>query len=323
MNSILAKAKEVFDIEISGLNQVKNNLDENFIKLVELCLKTLDNNGKIVLSGVGKSGHIGKKIAATLSSTGSQAVFLHPVEAMHGDLGLLQENDVFLALSYSGETDELISILPAAKRLGAPIVAITGSADSALSEWGEFTVEMKVDKEACPFNLAPTTTAIALLAIGDALAMVLMKMRNFTQEDYGKYHPGGAIGKAVALHAKDIMRSGENLALVEKRTTVKDTLLAMTKAKSGSAIIVEDGKLLGIFTDGDFRRHVEDDLNVLNESVHSVMTLNPTYVRESSLAIEVLNIIEEKNIDDIVVVNNDDIVTGIIDVQDLPKVKLM
>ncbi len=324
MNNILEKAKKVFDIEVEGLLQVKEQLGDEFIKLVEICIKTLDNGGKIVLSGVGKSGHIGKKIAATLASTGSPAVFMHPVEALHGDLGILQKDDMLIALSYSGETDELLSILPAAKRLGIPIAAITGFADSGLNRHSDITVEMKVSKEACPFNLAPTTTAVALLALGDALAIVLLDVRKFTKEDYGRLHPGGAIGKAVTLRIRDIMRTGERLALVKPDETVKECLFQMTKARSGSAIVADaDNRLLGIFTDGDFRRHAEENINVLEQKVKDVMTANPASINAEQLAVEALKLIQTRKIDDIIALDDDGKVAGLVDIQDLPGLKLM
>lgn len=324
MNTILSQVEKIFDIEIAGLQQVKEQLGDNFIALVEACEKVLDNGGKIVLSGVGKSGHIGQKIAATLASTGSSAVFMHPVEALHGDLGILSEKDILIALSYSGETDELLSIFPATKRLEVPIAVITGYPDSRLAGCCDIIVSMTVDKEACPFNLAPTTTATALMVVGDALAMILLKKRGFTKEDYGRLHPGGAIGRAVTLRVADIMRRENNLALVDPDMSVKDCLLLMTKARSGSAIIVDENKkLVGIFTDGDLRRHLEDDLKILEKNVGSVMTENPASISEDSLAIEVLKIIERKKIDDIIVHDKDEKVVGLVDSQDLPGLKLM
>ncbi|HCE44705.1 MAG TPA: KpsF/GutQ family sugar-phosphate isomerase [Lentisphaeria bacterium] len=324
MDKIIIKAKEVFDIEIEGLKSVRDRLDGEFIELVNTCIKVLDGGGKIVLSGVGKSGHVGHKIAATLASTGSPAVFMHPVEAMHGDLGILQKNDILIALSYSGETEELLSILPSAKRFDVPIASITGDPDSKLAQWSDIVIAMTVPQEACPFNLAPTTTTTALIALGDALAMTLMHVRKFKKEDYGRLHPGGAIGKAVTLRVSDIMRTGDRLVLVKPDTTVKDTLLKMTKARCGSAIVVDKaGKLLGIFTDGDFRRHVEDDLKVLNKLVSEVMTKNPMSVKSTDLAVEVLKIVEKKLIDDIIAVDPRGKVVGIVDIQDLPGLKLM
>jgi len=324
MDKIIKKAREVFDIEIEGLKSVRDRLDGEFIELVNTCIKVLDGGGKIVLSGVGKSGHVGHKIAATLASTGSPAVFMHPVEAMHGDLGILQKSDILIALSYSGETEELLSILPSAKRMDIPIASITGDPDSKLAQWSSIVIAMTVPQEACPFNLAPTTTTTALIAMGDALAMTLMHVRKFKKEDYGRLHPGGAIGKAVTLRVSDIMRTGDRLVLVQPGTSVKDTLLRMTRSRCGSAIVIDKGgKLLGIFTDGDFRRHVEHDLKVLNKSVSEVMTKNPMSVKSTDLAVEVLKIVEKKLIDDIIAVDPRGKVVGIVDIQDLPGLKLM
>ncbi len=324
MNQIIDTAKEVFDIEIEGLKHVQDNLNVEFSTLVNSCVETLDNGGKLVLAGIGKSGHIGAKIAATLSSTGSTAVFMHPVEAMHGDLGLLDSNDLLITLSYSGETEELLTTLPAAKRLDVKIAAITGVKESSLAKYSDIVVDMPVPREACPFNLAPTTTTTALLALGDALAMVLLKIRGFSRDDYGKLHPGGAIGKAVTMKVADIMRTDDRLVKVSPDTHVKDTLVAMTKARSGSAAVVDqDGILLGIFTDGDFRRHIEDDLNILNNPVETVMTKNPTSVNSEDLAVEVLKIIEKRHIDDIPVLGESSKVVGLVDIQDLPGLKLM
>lgn len=324
MNRILERAREVFDIEIAGLQFLRDHLNGEFSELVECCMSTLDKGGKIVFTGIGKSGYIGKKIAATMSSIGSPAVFMHPVEALHGDLGMLQKDDLLVALSYSGETEELLVILNPAKRLGIKIAAVTGNGSSRLAEFSDITVNMAVPQEACPFNLAPTTTTTALLALGDALAMVLLEVRGFTRENYGMLHPGGAIGRAVTTRIRDIMRSGERLALVRPGDTVKDALLKITASRSGAAIIVDEGnRLLGIFTDGDFRRRAEHGLEVLARPVGEVMTPNPVRVLADSLAVEALKILEEKRINAIIAVDQDNVVTGLVDVQDLPRIKLM
>ena len=325
MTDILKKAREVIDLEIAGIDNIKNQLDEEFEKLVHTAQRVLDNGGKIVVSGIGKSGHIGYKIAATLASTGSTAIFMHPVEAMHGDLGVLQKCDMLITMSYSGETEELLTILPPAKRLGIPIAAITGDADSKLAKWSDIVIAMPVDKEACPFNLAPTTSTTVLLVIGDALAMVLLETRGFTKEDYGRLHPGGAIGRSVTMKVTDIMRDNKSHRLVKitPETLVKDTILAMTKGKSGCAIVVDEGnKLLGIFTDGDFRRHA-NDMSILEKPVSQFMTENPVAIQSNKMAVEILKLIEEKRIDDIIVVDSENRVQGIIDCQDLPGFKLM
>jgi len=322
--TILERAREVFDTESCGIAAVRDNLGESFEALVERCMKTLSAGGKLVLTGVGKSGYIGKKIAATLSSVGSPSVFMHPVEARHGDLGMLQANDLLIALSYSGETEELLAVLTPAKRLGIELVSITASAGSSLGKMSDLVVEMPVPKEACPFNLAPTTTTTALLVLGDALAMVLLDEHGFTKNDYGRLHPGGAIGRMVTLRAEDIMRGRDRSAIVHSDATVRDAIIRMSGARCGSAIVEDaEQRLSGIFTDGDFRRWAEKDMTVLERSMGEVMTPNPVAVRAEQLAVEVLKVLESRHIDDIVVLDSDGRVAGFIDVQDLPGLKLM
>lgn len=324
MEKVLKYAKEVLDIEIEGLKNVRDMLDGEFENLVAKCAEVLDNGGKIVISGVGKSGHVGHKIAATLASTGAPAVFMHPVEAMHGDIGILQKNDILLAISYSGESEEILAVLPSAKRFDIPIVAITGCPESKLAKWSDIVIAMPIHQEACPFNLAPTTSTTVLIALGDALAITLLKIRGVTKEDYGRLHPGGAIGRAVTLRASDVMRGMDRIVLVSSDVSVKETLLKMTRVRSGSAIIVDDkNKLAGIFTDGDFRRHIENDLEILNRPVSSVMTSNPTSVKTDDLAVEILKIVEKKHVDDIPVLDAEGKVVGLVDIQDLPGLKLM
>ena len=321
---ILALAKEVFDIEMEGISTLRNELGESFVTLVERCAAAIDAGGKIVLTGVGKSGYIGKKIAATLSSVGNPAVFMHPVEARHGDLGLLQKNDLMIALSYSGETEELLVVLTPAKRLGVQLAAITASKESTLGKMSDFVLEMPVPREACPFNLAPTTTTTALLVLGDALAMVLLDMHGFTKSDYGRRHPGGAIGRMVTMQACDVMRKVDELALVSSESTVRETIYAMSHARSGAAVIVdEQKKLLGIFTDVDFRRNAAADDLVLTRKVGDFMTVNPVSVKEDSPVVEVIKLVEKRHIDDLVVVNGNNQVVGLIDIQDLPGLKIM
>ena len=243
---------------------------------------------------------------------------------MHGDLGMIQKGDILLTLSYSGESNELLSVIVPAKRLGVPVVALTGYPESSLANLSDFTVPMTVTREACPFNLAPTTTSTATLALGDALAMTLMRMRKFTKENYGRLHPSGAIGRAITMKVGDVMRSGEHLAKVKADFTVKEAILAMTKAHGGSAVIVDDeGKLAGIFTDGDFRRKADDDMAILSRKVGDYMTVNPACICADALAVEVLKIVEERHIDDVVVLDSDGKVAGIVDIQDLPGLKLM
>ncbi len=321
---VLTLAKEVFDIEMEGISTLRDELGESFVTLVDRCAAAIDAGGKIVLTGVGKSGYIGKKIAATLSSVGNPAVFMHPVEARHGDLGLLQKNDLMIALSYSGETEELLVVLTPAKRLGVQLAAITASKESTLGKMSDFVLEMPVPREACPFNLAPTTTTTALLVLGDALAMVLLDKHGFTKSDYGRRHPGGAIGRMVTMQACDVMRKVDELALVSAEATVRETIYAMSHARSGAAVIVDSSKkLLGIFTDGDFRRNAAADDLVLTRKVGDFMTANPVSVKEDSPVVEVIKLVEKRHIDDLVVVNGNNQVVGLIDIQDLPGLKIM
>ena len=320
----LTLAKEVFDIELEGIAALRDELDESFVGLVDRCAAAVDAGGKIVLTGVGKSGYIGKKIAATLSSVGNPAVFMHPVEARHGDLGLLQKNDLLIALSYSGETEELLVVLTPAKRLGVELAAITGNRESSLGQMSDFVLEMPVPREACPFNLAPTTTTSALLVLGDALARVLLDRPGFTKSDYGRRHPGGAIGRMVTMKACDVMRKAADAAVVSPDATVRETLYAMSHARSGAAVIADaDMKLLGIFTDGDFRRSAAKDDLVLTKPVSLFMTPEPVNVRAEAQVVEVIKLVEKRRIDDLVVVDETGKVAGIIDIQDLPGLKLM
>ncbi len=321
---ILSRAREVMDVEISGVQKVRDELGEPFVALVHKCLEILHNGGKLVLCGVGKSGHISKKLAATLASTGARAVFLHPVEAMHGDLGVVSPQDLLLAVSYSGETDELLRVLPAVKRMGVPIVGITGKAESRLGTFSDMVVPMSVEREACPFNLAPTTTTTALLALGDALALVLLDCQNFQLSDYAKNHPAGAIGRTITLTVKDCMRTGERCAVVHPQATVREALLAMTKARDGAVAIVDaENHLLGIFTDGDFRRAMTANDQVLQAPIESVMTRNPVAIHQGQMAVEILKLIEHRKIDDVVAVDDDGHFVGMVDIQDLPKFKVM
>ncbi|HOK03867.1 MAG TPA: KpsF/GutQ family sugar-phosphate isomerase [Victivallales bacterium] len=323
-SEILNIVEEVFDIEIDALLHVKKNIGDSFVTLVKKTLEITENGGKIVVCGIGKSGHIGKKIAATLASTGSPSVFLHPVEAMHGDLGVVQKGDILLSLSYSGESDELLQMIPAVKRFDIPVACLTGSDSSRLAKFSDIIVKISVPREACPFNLAPTATTTAMLAAGDALAMTLLKLKKFTKEDYGRLHPSGAIGRAISMKVSDIMRTGNKIAILPPNATVRETILKMTSARTGSAIIVtEDGKLMGIFTDGDFRRNAEKDMSILDKQVQNYMTKTPSFVFADDMAIKILKIVESKHIDDIVVVDSEGKVVGLVDIQDLPSFKLI
>jgi arabinose-5-phosphate isomerase len=322
--SHLAKAREVFDIELAALKSVRAQLDKSFDAAVETIIAALKQRGKIVIVGIGKSGNVGQKIAATLTSTGSTAVILNSVDALHGDVGIINDGDVILALSYSGESDELLNLLPALKRFSVKIISLTSNLKSSLARHSDLSLSVKIPKEACPFNLAPTSSTTATLVMGDALAMAVLQARGFKQKDFAKYHPSGAIGRAMLLKVGEIMRSGERNAIANENLTVKEALLVMTRAKSGSlAVVNARGKLAGIFTDGDFRRHMATDEKLLSQPLKNVMTRNPICVRDDALAAEALKIFNERNIDDLIVVNAKNEPVGLVDSQDLPKLKIV
>ena len=320
----LKRAREVLDIEIAGLRKTRRSLDGRFDKAVDLILRCLAGGGKIVVTGVGKNYHIAQKVSATLVSTGSASAVLNPMQAMHGDMGLLCRHDVVLAISYSGESDELLALIPIVKRAGVVIVALTGNARSTLAKHADVAIVAAVDREACPFNMAPTASTTTAMAVGDALAMVLLEARGFRREDYAKLHPGGAIGRTLLLRVRDIMRTGDRVALVKKGSAVRDAVLAMTSARSGSAAVVDGARrLVGIVTDGDLRRHMAADPGLIDRKVDAIMTRSPITIEPDRLAVHVLKLFEERNIDDIPVVDSRRRVVGAIDIQDLPKLKIM
>ncbi len=320
----IKRAREILDVEIEQLQKVRDELDRGFSRAVKLILDCLGHDGKIVVTGMGKNFHVGQKISATLASTGSASVAIHPSQALHGDIGVFSRNDVLLALSYSGESDDIIAILPAVKRQGGRIVAVTGVKDSALARLSDETILMAISREACPFNMAPTASTTATMAVGDALAIVLLEARGFKKEDFAKLHPGGTIGKTLLLKVCDIMRGADRLAMVGEAATVHEAVLAMTRARAG-CVGVRDrtGRLIGIFTDGDLRRLISQDGGIPQKPIKAVMTRNPVTVREDDLAVDVLKVYEKHNIDDLLVVNRARRVTGIVDIQDLPKFKIL
>jgi arabinose-5-phosphate isomerase len=322
---MIARAKEVFDIEIAGLQKTRDSLGTSFTTTIAMMVKCLERGGKIVVSGVGKNLHIAEKMSAIFASTGTCSIVLNPVQAMHGDLGMVGERDLLLALSFSGESEEVIKLIPAVRRHGLEVVALVGNADSTLAKLSDVTLEIPCGKEACPFGMAPTNSTTATMAMGDALAMVMIDAIAFNKESYALNHPAGAIGRALVMKATDIMRSGARLAKVSSGATVMETLMAMTAAKSGSVTIVDgnDG-LLGIFTDGDFRRVVsEKGETSLNDAITSYMTAKPLFVKTSQYASELLRVFEKRQIDDLPVCDENGRVVGMIDIQDLPKMKVL
>ncbi len=324
MKDYVALARDVLTQESDGILLTRDSLGEAFNKVVTLVLRTLEQGGKIVVTGVGKNLHIAEKLSATLSSTGSISVVLNPVQAMHGDLGMMAEKDVLIALSFSGESEELIALIPAVKRLGVPVVAMTGKASSTLATLGDELLLVTVDREACPFNMAPTTSTTATLALGDALALVLMHEQGFDRSAFALRHPAGAIGKALLYRVRDVMRRDERVASVTEAATVQDAIVAMTRAQAGSACVVDKaGVLTGIFTDGDLRRHLAQGAGVLSYGIGEVMTKRPVSVGVDALAVDVLKVFEKYKIDDLPVVDADGRLAGYVDIQDLPRMKIL
>jgi arabinose-5-phosphate isomerase len=320
----LDRAREVFEIEIDGLRAVRDQLDERFARAVAWMTTALAARGKLIVAGIGKSGHIGRKIAATLTSTGSTCVVLDSVDALHGDLGIVSDGDFVLLLSYSGESEEMLNLVPALKRYAVQLVALTGNPGSSLARLCDLALSVRVPREACPFNLAPTTSTTAMLALGDALAMTLLEARGFKKEDFARRHPSGAIGRALLLKLRDIMRTGVRNPVATRDLSVREALLIMTRAKAGSVSVVDaDGRLIGVFTDGDLRRHMASDEAVLDRPLDAVMTPDPVCIGEDALAVEALRIFNERSIDDLIVVNGNREPVGLVDSQDLPRLKLM
>jgi arabinose-5-phosphate isomerase len=320
----LEKARRVIETEIDGLRRMSGLLGESFVEAVEVLRLTVVGRGKIVVVGVGKSGNIGHKIAATFNSTGATAVVLDSQNALHGDLGLLSDGDVVLALSYSGETRELLDLLPFIKRFEVKVISLTGNSDSTLARLSEVTLDTSVEREACPLNLAPTSSSTAMLVMGDALAMVLLESRGFTEEDFARFHPGGSLGRALLTRVSDIMRSDAELPTVGVTADVFAALDAMNRARAGACLVLApDGGLAGIFTHGDFARGFRMDPLLGGKPVASLMTRNPIAVRSDALAVEVLRTLGQNRIDDIVVLDPAGIPVGLIDTQDLARLKIV
>ncbi len=324
----LKRATEVFDIEIEGLKRVRQSLGTSFTDAIDLMLACVKNEGIVVVTGVGKNLAIAEKMSAIFASTGTRSIVLNPVQAMHGDLGMVAPRDILIALSFSGESDEILKLVPAVRRHGLKVISLTGKPDSTLARASDIHIEVPCGKEACPFGMAPTNSTTATMAMGDALAMVMIDAMQFDISSYAMNHPAGAIGRALVLKASDVMRTGEHLAKVAPEATVMEALLAMTRAKSGSAVVAgADGLLLGIFTDGDFRRAVSregaDAAQVLREGVAKYMTHHPQSAVSEAYASELLKTFESRHIDDLPICDAAGRVVGLVDIQDLPKMKIL
>ena len=328
--SLVRRAREVFDVEIEGLKRTRASLGPSFAAAVRLLYDTTAAGGLVVVTGVGKSLHAAEKISAIFASTGTRSIVLNPVQAMHGDLGMVSQGDVLLALSFSGESEEVLKLIPAVRRHGLGVVSMTGNGKSALASLSDIHVEIPCGREACPFGMAPTNSVTSTLAMGDALAMVLIDMHKFSIRDYAANHPAGAIGRALLLTVADVMRTGERFAKVKPAATVMETLMAMTKAQSGSAVVVDGGdRLLGIFTDGDFRRAVSGGSGNsgisgdLSSPISRYMTRKPAFARSGMPAAELVKAFESRRIDDLPVCDARGRVVGLVDIQDLPKMKVI
>jgi len=311
------RGKEVIDIEASAIRSLKTRIGKEFSKAVEAVYKS---KGRVIVTGMGKPGFIAQKISATLSSTGTPSLYLHPAEALHGDLGRVTRDDIMIAFSNSGETEEIVRLLPLIKKIGIKLISVVGKTNSTLAKNGDYVLNVGVKKEACSLGLAPTASTTAMLAMGDAFAISLLDRRGFKEKDFAFYHPGGILGKRLLLTAGDIMRRGQAHPIVKENLSVKQVLLKITKARAGSATVVnKKGRLIGIFTDGDLRRHIEKDKNLLTRRVKDVMTKSPTVIQNRHLAAEVFQLLKTKKIDEIPVVDEKNRPVGLVDVQDLLK----
>ena len=317
--SLIEIAKAVIQTEADSVLLLKDRIDQKFDEichLIRLC------KGKVILVGMGKSGHIAKKIASTLASTGTPSFYLHPGEAGHGDLGMINSNDVVIMISYSGESDEIISLLPGIKRIHTPIISMTGNINSTLAIASEFHLDVSVNKEACPNNLAPTSSTTAALVMGDAIAVSLMSVNNFTSEDFAMSHPSGTLGRRLLTLVSSIMKEGLDIPIVSKEALLIDSLLVMTKKSLGMVLIAEDEKLIGIFTDGDLRRAIEANVNFQNLSIQEVMTRNCKSIAPHETALIAMQLMESNSLNSLPVVDSENRIVGAINMHTLIQAKL-
>ena len=315
-------ARAVFAVEMRGISELASRINGDFTRACQVLLAC---RGRVVVSGMGKSGHIGRKIAATLASTGTPSFFVHPGEASHGDLGMITPDDIVIALSNSGETDELLMIVPTIRRQGVPLIALTGNPGSTLARLADVHVDVSVSEEACPLGLAPTASTTAALVMGDALAVALLEARGFTAEDFARSHPAGSLGRRLLIHIADIMHTGHAVPRVRESASVSDTLVEMTHKGLGIAAVVDAGnKLLGVFTDGDLRRTLDDaQMELRSTPVTSVMTPRPKTIAPNKLAVEAARMMEDHKIHALVVVDENEIVVGALNIHDLLRARVV
>ncbi|MDH3670181.1 MAG: KpsF/GutQ family sugar-phosphate isomerase [Gammaproteobacteria bacterium] len=305
--------REVVALEAKAVAALANRIDEGFVRACELILAC---KGRVVIVGVGKSGHIGGKVAATLASTGTPAFFVHPGEASHGDLGMITPEDIVLAISNSGESKEILTILPIIKRMGVKLIALAGNTNSSLTRQADASLDVSVEKEACPMNLSPTASTTAALAMGDAIAVALLKSRNFTREDFARSHPGGLLGRRLLIYVEDLMHTGEQIPLVTDDASLQDALLEMTSKGLGmTGVLDKQGQLCGIYTDGDLRRTLNQGVDVYKAKISDVMTHDPTTIGADRLAHEAVELIRQHNFNGLYVVDSDNHVLGALNMQ--------
>ncbi len=318
---LLALAAEVLEIESRAVDQLKSRLDDSFTAACQVCLDTV---GRVVVTGMGKSGHIGGKIAATLASTGTPSFFMHPAEASHGDLGMITASDTLLAVSYSGETEEIVTILPLVKRMGAKLISMTGKPGSTLANAADVHLDVSVSEEACPLNLAPTASTTATLAMGDAMAVALLESRGFTAEDFALSHPSGTLGKRLLLRVEDVMHAGDKVPAVRGEVSLSNGLIEMSQKGLGMTAIVDgDHRILGIFTDGDLRRAMDAGKNVHETSMCEVMHRDCITARPDTMAAEAVHILEENQITSLLVTDESGVLVGALNIHDLFRAGVM
>jgi arabinose-5-phosphate isomerase len=317
----LELARRVLAIEADAVRALIGRIDDRFLAAVSLIL---ERRGRVVVSGIGKSGHIARKIASTLSSTGTPAYFLHPAEANHGDLGMIESGDVFIAISHSGESEELLTILPLVRRRGAKLIALTGRAASSLAREADVLLDAGVAQEACPHNLAPTASTTAALALGDALAVALLDARGFSADDFARSHPGGSLGRRLLTHVADVMRCGADVPSVPDSATFKEAVLEMSRGRMGMTAIVDAGQnVRGIFTDGDLRRALEKALDLENTAISDIMTPGPRTIRPEALAVEAVQVMERHKVNQLLVIDERGRLVGALNMHDLFRAKVI
>lgn len=317
---VIEIGKRVIRIEADAVAELEDRIDENFVKVVDLIL---NSKGRVIITGVGKSGIIARKIVATMNSTGTPALYLHPADAIHGDLGVVRKEDVVICISKSGDTIEVLRLIPIFKRIGVPIISMVGNLNSQLARLSDYVLNVAVKQEACPYNLAPTASTTATLAMGDALAIALLEKRNFTKENFALFHPGGNLGKRLLLKVEELMVSGKEVPIVHTSTPMKETIIEMTSKRLGATCVVDDdGKLVGIITDGDLRRLLQRTENVFALNAGEVMTKNPKTIKKDALAVTALQQMETYNITQLVVIDDERKPIGMIHIHDLVKAGL-